>query len=167
MTLLNFTQARSAREQLRSQKQRLVFTNGHFELLHLGHLRYLESARALGDALFVGINGDQSTLHLKGRGSVLVPALERATLIAAWKPVTAAIIFEEDTACQLIEALQPDIYVKGGDYAAAATGNPAKPLPERAVVESYGGRVVFVDYLANHSTTTLFSRIQAFKVISE
>lgn len=167
MTLLTLSQARSARDQLRSQKQRLVFTNGHFELLHLGHLRYLESARALGDALFVGINGDQSTLHLKGRGGVLIPALERATLIAAWKPVTAAIIFEEDTACQLIGALQPDVYVKGGDYAAAATGDPAKPLPERAVVESYGGRVVFVDYLANHSTTALFSRIQALNSVSE
>ena len=167
MTLLTLSQAHCAREQLRSQKQRLVFTNGHFELLHLGHLRYLESARALGDALFVGVNGDQSTLHLKGRGSVLVPALERATLIAAWKPVSAAIIFEEDTACQLIEALQPDIYVKGGDYAATVTGNPAKPLPERAVVESYGGRVLFVDYLANYSTSSLFSRIQALKSVSE
>ena len=166
MTLLTLSEALSVREQLRRQKRQLVFTNGHFELLHLGHLRYLESARSLGDALFVGINGDRSTLQLKGRGAVLVPAFERATLIAAWKPVTATILFEEDTACKLLDVLRPEIYVKGGDYAANAAGKPRKPLPERAIVESYGGRVEFVDYLAGHSTTALFTRIQALKPAS-
>ena len=132
MPLLSLAEARAEREKLRADNRRLVFTNGHFELLHLGHLRYLQAARALGDALFVGVNGDESTRRLKGRGGALVPADERATLVTALRPVTAAIIFVEETACSLIEALRPEIYVKGGDYSASAAGRPAKPLPERA-----------------------------------
>lgn len=161
MLLLSLAEARNQRAHIRRQGHQLVFTNGHFELLHLGHLRYLEAARRLGDALFVGVNGDESTLRLKGRGALLVPAVERAMLVAALHPVSGAIVFEEDTACSLIEALQPEIYVKGGDYAPASPGKPTKPLPERAVVEAYGGRVVFVDYLAEHSTSHLLARIQA------
>lgn len=144
------------RENLRRANQTLVFTNGHFDLLHVGHLDYLEKARALGDALCIGLNGDDSTRRLKGEGRPLVPALERARLLAALKPVDAVTIFEDDTANALIAALQPDIYVKGGDY----TG---KPLPERAVVEQYGGRVVLIDYLPDHSTTALITRIQALR----
>ena len=159
MPLLSLAEARAEREKLRADDRRLVFTNGHFELLHLGHLRYLQAARALGDALFVGVNGDESTRRLKGRGGALVPADERATLVTALRPVTAAIIFEEETACSLIEALRPEIYVKGGDYSASAAGRPAKPLPERATVEAYGGRVILVDYLASYSTTQLLARI--------
>ncbi len=161
MPLMSLAEARAERKKLRAAGRRLVFTNGHFELLHLGHLRYLEAASALGDALFVGVNGDGSTRRLKGRGGSLVPADERATLVAALRPVTAAIIFEEETARSLIEALQPEIYVKGGDYSASAMGRPAKPLPERAAVEVYGGCVILVDYLAAHSTTQLLTRITA------
>jgi rfaE bifunctional protein nucleotidyltransferase chain/domain len=142
------------RADLRQANRTLVFTNGHFDLLHVGHLDYLEKARALGDALCVGLNGDASTRRLKGEGRPLVPALERARLLAALKPVDAVAIFEDDTANRLIEALQPDIYVKGGDYA-------DKPLPERAIVERYGGRVVLIDYLPDHSTSALIARIQA------
>ena len=90
--------ARARRIALHAQGRRLVFTNGHFDLLHVGHLDYLEKARALGDALYVGVNGDASTTRLKGAGRPLVPAVERARLLAALVPVTAAIIFEEDTA---------------------------------------------------------------------
>ena len=142
------------RENLRLSNKTLVFTNGHFDLLHVGHLDYLEKARALGDALCIGLNGDSSTTRLKGIGRPLVPALERARLLAALRPVDAVTIFEEDTANALIEALQPDIYVKGGDYA-------DKPLPERPIVESYGGRVVLIDYLPDHSTSALIARIRA------
>ncbi|MBZ0292142.1 MAG: adenylyltransferase/cytidyltransferase family protein [Anaerolineae bacterium] len=141
------------RESLRRANKTLVFTNGHFDLLHVGHLDYLEKARALGDALYVGINGDASTTRLKGPGRPLVPALERARLLAALVPVDGVLIFEEDTAQHVIEALQPDIYVKGGDYA-------TKPLPERPFVESYGGRVCLIDYLPDHSTSNLIARIK-------
>ncbi len=133
---------------------RLVFTNGHFDLLHVGHLDYLEKARALGDALFVGINGDASTTRLKGAGRPLVPAVERARLLLALKPVSEVIIFEDDTATEVIRALQPDIYVKGGDYA-------HKPLPESPIVEAYGGQIMLIDYLPDHSTSNLIARIQA------
>ncbi|RMG77691.1 MAG: D-glycero-beta-D-manno-heptose 1-phosphate adenylyltransferase [Chloroflexi bacterium] len=147
-------QALTQREKLRHNGQTLVFTNGHFDLLHVGHLDYLEKARALGDALFVGLNGDASTAHLKGTGRPIVPAVERARLLAALRVVDAVIIFEDVTAHQLIQALQPDIYVKGGDYA-------NKPLPERAAVEAYGGHVQLIDYLPNHSTTQLIEKIKA------
>lgn len=132
----------------------LVFTNGHFDLLHVGHLDYLEKARALGDALFLGLNGDESTTRLKGEGRPLVAAVERARLLAALMPVSGVIIFEADTADDLICQLQPDIYVKGGDYA-------HKVLPERPTVEAYGGRVALIDYLPDHSTTALIARIKA------
>jgi rfaE bifunctional protein nucleotidyltransferase chain/domain len=151
---LSLEAALARREALRAAGARLVFTNGHFDLLHVGHLDYLEKARALGDALFVGLNGDESTERLKGAGRPLVPAAERARLLAALIPVTAVIIFEDRTAEGLVRALQPDVYVKGGDYA-------DKPLPERALVEGYGGQVVLIDYLPGHSTTSLIARVRA------
>ena len=141
---------------MRRMGQRLVFTNGHFDLLHVGHLDYLEKARALGDALFVGVNGDSGTRRLKGAGRPLVPAVERARLLAALLPVSAAIIFEEDTAEALLRALQPEIYVKGGDYR-------DKPLPEAPLVQGYGGEIVLIDYLPDHSTSALIARIKALE----
>lgn len=152
--ILTLQAALIERARLRAAGQTLVFTNGHFDLLHVGHLDYLEKARAMGDALFVGLNGDAGTTRLKGAGRPLVPANERARLLAALEPVSAVIIFEEDTADALIGALQPDIYVKGGDYA-------GKPLPERPTVEAYGGRVALIDYLPGHSTSALIAKIKA------
>ncbi len=151
--VMNLQTAQAARNMLREAEKRLVFTNGHFDLLHVGHLDYLEKARALGDALFVGINGDDSTTRLKGASRPLVPALERARLLAALRPINGVIIFENDTADALIRALQPDIYVKGGDY-------NSKPLPERLTVESYGGQIVLIDYLPGHSTSELIARVK-------
>ncbi|HVU12281.1 MAG TPA: adenylyltransferase/cytidyltransferase family protein [Phototrophicaceae bacterium] len=151
---ITLEEAVARRIALHAQGKRLVFTNGHFDLLHVGHLDYLEKARALGDALYVGINGDASTTRLKGAGRPLVPAVERARLIAALVPVTAAIIFEQDTADAILTALQPNIYVKGGDYR-------DKSLPERATVAAFGGQIVLIDYLPNHSTTALIQRIKA------
>ena len=147
------SQALPARALLRESGGRLVLTNGHFDLLHVGHLDYLEKARALGDALYVGLNGDASTTRLKGAGRPLVPVVERGRLLAALAPVTAVIVFEEDTADGLIKALRPDIYVKGGDYG-------SKPLPERPTVESYGGKIVLIDYLPDHSTSALIAKIK-------
>lgn len=151
--VIDMSAAVERRQDLRRAGKSLVFTNGHFDLLHVGHLDYLEKARALGDALFVGVNGDAATARLKGPGRPLVPAAERARLLAALKPVTAAIVFDADTAASLLRALQPDIYVKGGDYA-------DKSLPERGTVEAYGGRVVLIDYLPGHSTSALIERMR-------
>jgi D-beta-D-heptose 7-phosphate kinase/D-beta-D-heptose 1-phosphate adenosyltransferase len=142
------------RADLKNRGKTLVFTNGHFDLLHVGHLDYLEKARALGDALYLGLNGDSSTRRLKGPGRPIVPAVERARLLAALRPVDGVIIFEDDTADALLLALKPDIYVKGGDYA-------YKTLPERPTVESYNGRVELIDYLPDHSTSDLIRRIKA------
>jgi rfaE bifunctional protein nucleotidyltransferase chain/domain len=144
----------SRRQELAANGKTLVFTNGIFDLFHVGHLDYLEKARALGDALFVGINDDASSRRLKGMGRPLIPADERARLIAALMPVTAVIVFGEDTADELIRLLRPDIYVKGGDYA-------HKELPERPTVEALGGRVVLIDFVAGHSTSDLIDRIRA------
>ncbi len=154
--ILTLGAAVERRVRLKQDGKRLVFTNGHFDLLHVGHLDYLEKARALGDALFLGLNGDGSSERLKGTGRPIVPAQERARLLAALIPVSAVILFEEDTAAGLIGALQPDIYVKGGDY-------HNKPLPERSLVESYGGRVELIDYLPDHSTSALIARIRALR----
>jgi rfaE bifunctional protein nucleotidyltransferase chain/domain len=152
--VLTLEQAVDARSALRHKGQTLVITNGHFDLLHVGHLDYLEKARALGDTLFVGLNGDGGTNRLKGTGRPIVPAGERARLLAALRVVDAVIIFDEDTADNLLRALQPEIYVKGGDYA-------HKILPERPTVEAFGGRVVLIDYLPGHSTSDLITRIRS------
>jgi len=112
-------QAVAAREEWRAAGIPLVFTNGHFDLLHFGHVEYLQRARSLPGvpaALIVGINGDESTRRLKGEGRPLVPATERAALIAALVCVDGALIFEADTASELIATLRPEWYVKGGDY---------------------------------------------------
>ncbi|MCE2489702.1 MAG: adenylyltransferase/cytidyltransferase family protein [Anaerolineae bacterium] len=147
-------QALMLRAQLRAGGRRLVLGNGHFDLLHSGHLDYLERARRLGDALIVGVNGDASSARLKGPGRPLVPAQERARLLAALKPVTAVVIFEEDVADGLIRALRPEIYAKGADYA-------HKPLPERAVAEACGAQVVLIPLRPQRSSSGLIERIRA------
>src|SRR5579885_722807 len=142
----------------------VVFTNGCFDLLHLGHVRYLQAARALGDLLVVGVNSDASARQLKGAGRPLVPQDERAEVLAALACVDYVTIFEEATAVALVEALRPNIYVKGGDYAVSGesgqsvTINYAK-LPEAAPVLAYGGQVRLIPYLPEHSTTALIERI--------
>lgn len=154
LTVFDLPTAVKHREPLRQAGLSLVLTNGHFDLLHVGHLDYLERAKQLGDVLWVAVNADDSSTRLKGDGRPIVPAHERARLIAALKPVDRALIFYGDTAIEVVAALQPDIYVKGGDYA-------SKPLPERPTVEQYGGQVRLIDYLPNHSTTALIARIKA------
>lgn len=141
------------REGLRSDGRALVFTNGVFDLLHVGHLDYLEKARLLGGALIVGINADSGAGLLKGEGRPITPVYERARLVSALWPVDQVVIFDDRTADQVISSLQPEIYVKGGDY-------QNKELPERATVESYGGKVVLIDLVPDHSTTLLIRKIQ-------
>lgn len=141
----------------RREGRLVVFTNGIFDLLHVGHLRYLRAARALGDLLVVGLNDDASAARLKGPGRPLVPADERAELLAALDAVDYVTLFREDTPAALLAALEPDVYVKGGDYA-AGPGEPGKPLPEAAVVREYGGAVRTIPYEPGHSTTELIAR---------
>ncbi len=138
-----------------------IFTNGCFDLLHLGHVRYLQEARKRGDFLVLGLNSDASTQRLKGPGRPYVPELERAEILAALSCIDYVTIFDEPTASALIEALRPLIYIKGGDYASTPNGafDPNR-LPEAKVVQSYGGTVQLISYLPNHSTTALIAKIR-------
>ena len=145
------------RREWRESGKIVVCTNGVFDLLHFGHLDYLTAARALGDILVVGLNSDSSTRRYKGPLRPLVPEHERAALLLALEPADYVTIFDEPTAERLVEALRPDIYCKGGDYGSA--GGLAKPLPEAAIAERYGGRVELIPYLPGHSTTDLILRI--------
>ena len=140
-------------EQVRHRRHVVVFTNGVFDLLHPGHVRYLSQARALGDVLIVGVNSDRSVKSNKGTGRPVTAESERAEIVAALSSVDAAVIFDEDTPLALVTALQPDVLVKGADWAADA-------IVGRDVVEARGGRVVRVPVEAGYSTTALLARIR-------
>ena len=141
-------------ERLRAAGRAIVFTNGVFDLLHPGHLRYLERARSLGDALIVGINSDRSVRANKGAGRPITPESERAEIIAALACVDAAVIFDEDTPHAIVGALQPDVLVKGDDWAEDA-------IVGRDTVEARGGKVVRVPIAAGYSTTAIVRRISS------
>ncbi len=142
-----------------------VFTNGCFDLLHLGHVRYLEQARRLGNFLVMGLNSDESVRKLKGSGRPLVPEEERAEILAALTCVDYVTIFDEPTAGPLIDLLQPAIYVKGGDYAGTQSEMPdTTRLPETKHVLAYGGIIRLIPYLPNHSTTELIEKIKQLPI---
>ena len=143
------------REAWRAKSLRVVLTNGTFDLLHIGHVRYLEAARQLGDVLVVGVNSDASVRGYKGPGRPVVPQSERAEIVAALRCVDCVTIFDEPTAVHLVEALKPDVYAKGGDYAQ----NTGKPLPEREAVERYGGEVRIIPLVEGHSASELIKRV--------
>ncbi|MDX2240642.1 MAG: D-glycero-beta-D-manno-heptose 1-phosphate adenylyltransferase [Leptolyngbyaceae cyanobacterium bins.302] len=135
----------------------LVFTNGCFDLLHAGHVRYLQAARAFGRALVVGLNSDRSVGMIKPQASgfpprPIVPEAQRAEVLAALKAVDGVVIFSEPTASDLITALQPDVYVKGGDYTLAT-------LPEAKIVHAYGGNVELIQIEVPSSTSAIIQRI--------
>jgi D-beta-D-heptose 7-phosphate kinase/D-beta-D-heptose 1-phosphate adenosyltransferase len=133
---------------------RVVFTNGCFDLLHPGHIQGLEQARALGDALIVGINGDASVRELKGPGRPILPELERAEILAALECVDGVVIFHELTPRETIAALVPDVLVKGGDW-------PGDQIIGREEVEAAGGRVVSVSVVPGYSTTAILAKMRA------
>jgi rfaE bifunctional protein nucleotidyltransferase chain/domain len=135
---------------------RVVFTNGVFDLLHPGHLRYLQYARSLGDVLIVGLNSDASVRRNKGAGRPINPEAERAEVLAALACVDAVVLFDEDTPAEIIRAIQPDILVKGADW-------PADQIVGRDTVEARGGRVVRVEVERGYSTTALLDRIRAMQ----
>ena len=138
---------------LRAQGRRIVFTNGVFDILHPGHVRYLRQARALGDALIVGVNDDASVRRNKGAGRPITSEAERAEILAALAAVDAVVIFGEDTPADIIAAIQPDILVKGADW-------PADQIVGRDTVEARGGRVVRVPVEQGYSTTAIVDRIR-------
>jgi rfaE bifunctional protein nucleotidyltransferase chain/domain len=145
----------SISESMRKQGHRLVLTNGCFDLLHLGHVRYLQEARSLGDALVVALNGDDSVRSLKGNGRPLNPAQNRAEVVAALQSVDHVVIFPELRVTRLIEQLRPAIYVKGGDYTTLSL-NPE----ERAALEKVGAQVQIVPFEPGYSTSKMISQIK-------
>jgi D-beta-D-heptose 7-phosphate kinase/D-beta-D-heptose 1-phosphate adenosyltransferase len=140
-------------ERLRAEGRRVAFTNGVFDLLHPGHVRYLRHARGLADRLIVGVNSDRSVRANKGAARPITPEAERAEILAALWCVDAVVVFDEDTPHAIITALQPDVLVKGADWAEDA-------IVGRDIVEARGGRVVRVEVEAGYSTTSILERIR-------
>jgi D-beta-D-heptose 7-phosphate kinase/D-beta-D-heptose 1-phosphate adenosyltransferase len=136
-----------------NRPETLCFTNGCFDLLHPGHVKYLEDVRALGDFLVLGLNSDASVARLKGPSRPLQNELARALVLLGLRSVDAVVRFEEDTPLELIRALQPDVLAKGGDYT-------PETVVGREVVEARGGRLVLVPFLPGHSTSTIVERIR-------
>jgi D-glycero-beta-D-manno-heptose 1-phosphate adenylyltransferase len=136
----------------RGQGKRIVLANGCFDLLHVGHVRYLRGARALGDVLLVALNTDASVRRLKGPGRPLMPAAERAELVGALDGVDAVLLFDEDRADALIARLRPDVHAKGTDYA-------EENVPERETVRAAGGRVAIAGDAKTHATRDLIQTI--------
>jgi D-beta-D-heptose 7-phosphate kinase/D-beta-D-heptose 1-phosphate adenosyltransferase len=139
---------------LRAAGRTVVFTNGVFDLLHVGHLRYLQQARALGDALIVGLNSDRSVRANKGPGRPVTPEVERAEILEALACVDGVVVFDQETPHDLIAAIQPDVLVKGADWAEDA-------IVGRDIVEARGGRVVRVPLEAGRSTTAIIEKIRS------
>ncbi len=142
------------RDALRTRGKTLVVTNGCFDILHLGHVSYLESARNLGDALLVGINGDAAARQLKGPGRPVNSEADRAAVLAALASVDGVCIFADKTATKFLSAARPDIYVKGGDYNLDTLNQE-----ERHLVESAGGKIVILPLVPGKSTTGLLKKI--------
>jgi len=152
--VVTLAEAAEFRKQLREDGRKVVATNGCFDLLHVGHLRYLMQARALGDFLWVGINGDASVRDLKGPGRPLVLEEERAELLSAWRTVDAVTVFPGVRATEFLRVAQPDIYVKGGDYTAESLN-----AEEAAVLRECGAQIEIVGLVPGHSTTTLVKKM--------
>src|SRR5690349_22383891 len=136
----------------RASGARIVFANGCFDVLHVGHVRYLAGARELGDILIVGVNSDEQVALQKGAGRPVLPATERAEIVAALESVTYVTIFYEPTVEELLLALKPDVHAKGTDYTTDS-------VPERDVVRSYGGQVAIVGDPKDHSTSAIIARL--------
>jgi rfaE bifunctional protein nucleotidyltransferase chain/domain len=134
--------------------KKIALANGCFDVLHVGHVRYLEGARAEADLLVVGVNGDDSVRRLKGEDRPVLPAADRACLVAALRAVDHVVVFDEDDVGNLLRTLRPDVHCKGTDYT-------VETVPERAVVLSYGGRTAIVGDSKSHATRDLIARIAA------
>jgi rfaE bifunctional protein nucleotidyltransferase chain/domain len=142
------------RAALRASGKRLVVTNGCFDLLHVGHVTYLETARREGDALLIGVNGDAAVRELKGPERPVTPEHDRAAVLAALESVSGVCVFAEATATRFLAAAKPDIYVKGGDYTLDTLNQD-----ERRTVEQAGGKIVIIPFVPGKSTTALLKKI--------
>lgn len=151
--VLERKEAQELIDKLKKEGKKIVFTNGCFDILHVGHMKYLEEAKSFGDYLFVGVNSDESVRRLKGPTRPINNEQDRAELLAGLKSVDYTVVFTEDTPVELIEELKPSIHIKGGDY-------KKEDLPETKVVESYGGEVYIVSLVEGKSTTNVVKKIQ-------
>jgi rfaE bifunctional protein nucleotidyltransferase chain/domain len=151
--VLSRAQLLEAAARARASGKAIVFANGAFDLLHVGHVRYLEAARREGDWLAVAVNSDRSVVRAKGPGRPILPEAERAEIVAALACVDAVTVFEEDSPAELIAAVRPDVHAKGTDYT-------AETVPERDVVAAYGGKTVIVGDEKEHATTDLVRKIK-------
>lgn len=140
-------------EELKLQGKKVVFTNGCFDILHVGHLRYLNEAKKQGDILIVGVNSDASVRQLKGAGRPINNEIDRAEMLSGLKAVDFTVIFEELTPIETLDKLKPSIHVKGGDY-------DKDKLPETATVEKHGGEVRILSFVEGKSTTNIVNKIQ-------
>jgi D-glycero-beta-D-manno-heptose 1-phosphate adenylyltransferase len=152
--IVSLEQASRVVAEARSAGRTVALANGCFDLLHVGHVRYLEGARAEADVLVVGVNGDASVRRLKGAGRPLLEAPDRALLVAALRSVDQVVVFEEDDVARLLLTLRPDVHCKGTDYT-------EDTVPERDVVRSYGGRVAIVGDAKDHDTRRLIARLRS------
>ena len=146
-------QVRARVEEARHAGRKVALANGCFDVLHVGHVRYLEGAAAEADVLVVGVNGDGSVRRLKGEGRPVLPSADRALLVAALRAVDHVVVFEEDDVRRLLVSLRPDVHCKGTDYT-------VETVPERDVVRSYGGRVAIVGDPKRHATRELLARVR-------
>jgi len=153
MPILSPDEAVAWLDRVKADGGRVVFTNGVFDLLHPGHVRYLRRARALGDALVVGVNTDRSVRVIKGESRPVTPENERAEILAALACVDVVVLFDEETPYELIKRIQPDVLVKGADWSEAS-------MIGRDIVEARGGRVVRVPFEAGYSTTSIIEKIK-------
>src|ERR1051326_2745587 len=152
--IISAEEAAAIANELRANNRKLVFTNGCFDLLHVGHIRYLGAARALGDALLVAVNGDASVRALKGEGRPINRGVDRAEVVAALECVDHVVIFPEVRATALLERVRPALYVKGGDYTADSLDSE-----ERAALERIGAEIRFVPFEAGYSTSSLLEKL--------
>jgi rfaE bifunctional protein nucleotidyltransferase chain/domain len=153
MPILSLNDAVASLDRVKAGGGRVVFTNGVFDLLHPGHVRYLRHARALGDALVVGVNTDRSVRVIKGESRPVTPEDERAEILAALACVDVVVLFDEETPYELIKRIQPDVLVKGADWSEAS-------MIGRDIVEGRGGRVIRVPFEAGYSTTRIIEKIK-------
>ena len=152
--IISWEQLPKWREAMRASGKKLVVTNGCFDILHLGHVVYLETARNFGDALLVGLNGDNSVLQLKGAGRPVNSEPDRAAVLAALESVSGVCIFSEKAATNFLARAKPDIYVKGGDYTMDTLNKD-----ERSAVEQAGGKIKIIPFVPGKSTTALLEKI--------